>query len=151
MTSIELSAEQSFGSAARMVIAARSAEVFAHPLERVLDPQRPEGVHKMRVATRRLRAALEIFSAAFPSKRFGKALAGVKELADALGERRDCDVQIELLESLRADARRSERKAIDDLLDELRAEQVIANEHLLAALEHARSKRLEERLEGLTT
>jgi CHAD domain-containing protein len=146
---VELQAEQSFGSAARQVIAARSAEVFTHPAEKVLDPQRPAGVHKMRVATRRLRAALEIFEAAFPHKRFRKALAGVKELAAALGERRDCDVQIELLESLRAGAARKERQVIDDLLEELRQAQILANARLLAALEHARRSGLEQRLERL--
>lgn len=147
---MELRAEQSFGSAAREVVAVRAAAVFSHSPEKVLDPQRPEGVHKMRVATRRLRAALEIFEAAFPPTRWHKGLADVKELAAALGERRDCDVQIELLESLRESARRSERQAIDDLLEELRQAQVLANERLLTALEHARNDGLEGRLKGLT-
>jgi CHAD domain-containing protein len=147
---VELRPEQSFASAAREVVGARSAEVFAHSSEKVLDPRRPEGVHKMRVATRRLRAALEVFEAAFPHKRFRKSLAEVKQLAGALGERRDRDVQIELLESLRKSAGRRERHTIDDLLNELRREQALANEQLLAALEHARESELGARLERLT-
>jgi len=111
VTKIELRAEQTYarprGRAGR-----RSSDVFAHERERVLDPTRPEGVHKMRVASRRLRAALEIFAPAFPHKPLRTALAEVKLLAAALGKRRDRDVQIELLESLRemdaaASARRS--------------------------------------------
>ena len=50
----------------------------------------------MRVATRRLRAALEMFGPASRASATGEALKQVKALADALGERRDRDVAIEL-------------------------------------------------------
>ena len=53
----------------------------------------------MRVATRRLRAALEVFEPCFPKKAHAAVLSEVKELADALGERRDRDVTIGALES----------------------------------------------------
>lgn len=149
MTKIELRAEQTYGEAAEAVLIARSSDVFTHERGRVLDPRRAEGVHKMRVASRRLRAALEIFAPAFAHKPLRTALAEVKLLAGALGERRDCDVQIELLESLREHARRSERQAIDDLLADLRREQELANEHLASALEHTDDARLEKRLRRL--
>ena len=149
MTKIELRAEQTYGEAAEAVLGARSSDVFAHERERVLDPTRAEGVHKMRVASRRLRAALEIFAPAFPHKPLRTALAEVKLLAAALGKRRDRDVQIELLESLREDGRRSERQAIDDLLADLRREQELANEHLASALEPTDDARLEKRLRRL--
>lgn len=150
VTKVELRAEQTYGEAAAAVLAARSSDVFAHERERVLDLRRVEGVHKMRVASRRLRAALEIFAPAFPQKRLRSALAEVKLLAAALGERRDCDVQIELLESLHEHGRRSERQAIEDLLAELRHEQQLANRHLASALEHTDDARLERRLRRLT-
>ena len=54
----------------------------------------------MRVATRRLRAALEIFEPCFPAKPYDQALGEVKRLADALGERRDRDVAIAALPRL---------------------------------------------------
>lgn len=149
MSAVELSAEQTYGEAARAVVAARTRSLFAHSTEKLLDPQRPEGVHKTRVATRRLRAALEIFGPALPSKRLEKALSEVKLLADALGERRDLDVQIELLESVRDQAGRGERPAIDDLIGELRQEQGQANEHLVQALQRANEVRLEHRLRRL--
>jgi len=149
VTKIELRADQAYGEAARTVLAARANDVFAHERERVLDPRQVEGVHKMRVASRRLRAALEIFAPSFPPKPLRSALAEVKLLADALGERRDCDVQIELLETLREYGRRSERQAIEDLLADLRREQQLANEHLASALEHTDEARLEQRLRRL--
>ena len=49
----------------------------------------------MRVATRRLRAAIEVFWPCFPPKQGKRILAEVKALADALGERRDRDVAID--------------------------------------------------------
>ena len=70
----------------------------------MLDLDDVERVHDMRVATRRLRAALEIFEPCFPRKRHRKALKQVKALADALGERRDRDVAIELLEGFAGEA-----------------------------------------------
>ena len=62
----------------------RAAEVFEHS-DDVLDMAEIERVHDMRVATRRLRAALEVFEPCFPAKRHRKALKRVKALADALG------------------------------------------------------------------
>ena len=66
----------------------------------MLDLDDIERVHDMRVATRRLRAALEVFEPCFPRKRYREALKRVKALADALGERRDRDVAIEFLAGL---------------------------------------------------
>ena len=51
----------------------------------------------MRVASRRLRAALEVFEPCFPRKELQAACDEVKALADALGERRDRDVTIAAL------------------------------------------------------
>ena len=150
MTDIKLRPDQSYAAAAAAVIATRASDVFSHSQTRVLDVERPESVHKMRVATRRLRAALEIFGPAFPRTRQRAALSEVKLLAAALGERRDCDVQIELLESLRAQARRSERHAIDALIANLRDEQDAANGRLAAALAHAQKAKLERRLRRLS-
>ena len=146
---IRLDAGLTYAQAGEAVIAARTHDVFAHQPERVLSLENTEGVHKMRVATRRLRAALEIFADAFPRKRLAAALSDVKLLAAALGERRDLDVQIELLSSLSGQARRDERKAIDALIADLRHQQHIANEQLDAALEHAREANLERRLARL--
>ena len=70
----------------------------------------------MRVATRRLRAAIEVFWPCFPPKQGKQILAEVKALADALGERRDRDVAIEALGDVRrVDA--ASRSARDLLVD----------------------------------
>ena len=59
-----------------------------------------ERVHDMRVASRRLRAVLEIFAVCFPESEYKGVLKDVKALADALGERRDPDVHIAALDAL---------------------------------------------------
>ncbi|HUB75900.1 MAG TPA: CHAD domain-containing protein [Solirubrobacteraceae bacterium] len=145
MSRLELSPEQLYGDAGRMVVAARSRELFAHA-GAVLDLDQPERVHKMRVATRRLRAGLEVFAQALDRRRVRGALSEVKALAAALGERRDCDVQLELLASLRRDAGRGERLAIDALREQFRDEQRQANARLAAALAHVQQAKLEKQL-----
>src|SRR5262245_13101280 len=126
----------------------RAAEVFARA-DGVLDLDDVEPLHDMRVATRRLRAALEIFAPAFPRKRRRKALKRVKALADALGARRDLDVEIELLEGLVPEVAAEDRDALAALLDGLRADQRRANEGLAPFVAGKRLKKLRRRLKKL--
>lgn len=108
-----------------------------------------EALHDMRVATRRLRAALEVFAPCFPAKRHRKALKKVKALADALGERRDRDVAIEFLSGFAAEAPETDQEAIEALIERLRREQRQANEELAPFLEGKRLKKLRRRLRKL--
>lgn len=126
----------------------RAAEVFEHS-DGVLDVKDIERVHDMRVATRRLRAALEVFDPCFPAKRHRKALKRVKALADALGERRDADVEIEFLRSFLVEAPEADRPAIEALIDRLREQQREANEALVPYVESKRLKKLRRRLRKL--
>jgi CHAD domain-containing protein len=105
----------------------------------------------MRVATRRLRAVLEIFAPAFPRAPYKAALRDVKALADALGERRDPDVQIAALEELAGRLPVAQRPGVRTLADRVRERQAGGNTVLAAALEHAERSRLRERLLALAT
>ncbi len=146
---MKLPCEKSFAQAAVRVIKVRSKEVFEHS-EGVLDLGDVERVHDMRVATRRLRAALEVFESCFPRKRHRKALKKVKVLADALGERRDADVEIVLLEGLLDRAAEPDRGALLALIEELRVRQGDANEALAPQVASKRLKKLRRRLKKLT-
>lgn len=64
-----------------------------------------EGVHDMRVATRRLRSALRDFSTLLKKKPLKDLRKDLKKLADALGAVRDEDVAIIALEKLKKKAR----------------------------------------------
>src|SRR3954447_818653 len=91
-----LHAGMTFAEAAAATIATRAEELFDEA-DGVLDMDDIERVHDMRVATRRLRAVVEIYGPCFPRELFRPVLAEVKALADALGERRDPDVLLERL------------------------------------------------------
>jgi CHAD domain-containing protein len=140
--------DEEFAAAAARVVRARSSEVFEHA-EGVLDVERIERLHDMRVATRRLRAALEVFAVAFPRKRFRKALKRVKGLADALGARRDGDVEIAFLAEFVVTAPEADREALAARIEALRAEQRRANDDLAPILAEERLEKLQRRLEKL--
>ena len=140
-----LEADLPFREAAALAVATRAEEVWEHE-HRVMDTGDIEGVHDMRVATRRLRAAMEIFAPCFPKRRHRKALREVKKLADALGGRRDPDVMIERLRAMKGDLTQEDGPGIDSLCDELRGGQEEANRRLADALAAIRDDRLQERL-----
>jgi CHAD domain-containing protein len=145
---VELDCEASFGITARRVIKVRAKEVFKQA-DGVLDLGEVEHVHDMRVATRRLRAALEVFEECFPGKRHRKALKKVKALADALGERRDADVEIEFLEGLVSEVATVDREELEALTAEMRARQRRANEELAPFVTAKRLRKLRRRLAKL--
>ena len=138
----------SFREAGARAVRTRSEEVFEHR-EGVLDTTDIEGVHDMRVATRRLRAVMEIFAPCFPKKEQRKLLKEVKALADSLGERRDADVAIASLERIAAAMPAADRPGVDYVLGELRAEQAAANTALAEMLDQIDRDGLRERLLAL--
>jgi CHAD domain-containing protein len=140
--------DEPFATAAARVVRVRAAEVFEHS-EGVLDVEEIDRLHDMRVATRRLRAALEVFEACFPRKRHKKALKVIKALADALGERRDRDVEIEFLLEFAAEAPESDHQALAARIEALREEQRRANDALAPYLAEQRLRKLRRRLEKL--
>lgn len=143
-----LDCEAPFALAAAQAVEVRAAEVLEHS-QGVLDTSDIERVHAMRVATRRLRAALEIFAPCFPRPAYKAALKEVKALADALGERRDSDVAIEMLEEVGRDVGAQEARGIDILAEVFREEQWTANDELEPFVEPGRLAALAARLDDL--
>jgi CHAD domain-containing protein len=144
----DLHCDGSFAAAAGKVVAVRADELAEHS-ENVLDTSDIERVHDMRVATRRLRAVLEIFAPCFPRREHREVLTEVKALADALGDRRDPDVHIAALDAFAESARPSSRAGVRLLVGRFRDEQAEANAALAQALERAEQARLQERLREL--
>jgi CHAD domain-containing protein len=79
-----------------------------------------EDVHKMRVATRRQRAAWRVFGEAFRKKRTKPYRSGLRDIARRLGTVRDLDVQLQGADAYRADLPVAEQRAIEPLLAEWR-------------------------------
>jgi CHAD domain-containing protein len=144
----DLDGADAFRDAAVKAVVVRADEVWEHA-EGALDTADIERVHDMRVATRRLRAVLEIFAPCFPRDAHEAVLREVKALADALGERRDPDVQIEHLEAYHDAVPAPDRPGVDILLARLRARQAGANADLAAALAEMERGDLRGRLTAL--
>lgn len=97
-----LNPEQSYRSAMQTLIADRFAALWrAAPVALAGDD--PEGVHDVRVASRRLRAAMDVAGGAFPADWFAPLHRSAKEITGALGGVRDRDVLLEYF----ADAKKS--------------------------------------------
>src|SRR4249919_224695 len=139
---IDVTPGEPYAHAAARIVRVRADELFAHA-EGVLDTSDIERVHDMRVATRRLRAVLEIFAPCFPRDLHRDVLRDVKELADALGERRDPDVHIVALDRFGGGVKASSRQGVRLLAARFRTEQAEANEHLAEALRRAEETDLE--------
>jgi len=143
-----LSTDLAYGEVAARVLEVRCRELIDHSAN-VLDIGDIERVHDMRVASRRLRAAIEVFRPCFPTKHAKAVLTEVKGLADALGERRDADVAIEMLTAFAAAMPNPDRRGIASLIDEFEAEQLVANEGLISPVEPTRLERLEAAIHEL--
>jgi triphosphatase len=102
-----------------------------------------EELHDMRVASRRLRAAFDLFADALPVR--AQAMRGeLRWVAGVLGSVRDLDVQIGRLPEMEAWAPGAEggRSPLEDLRDLLEAERAEARRDLVAALDSPRWERL---------
>jgi len=144
----DLTADVRYAEAAAKIVSVRGTELAEHA-EGVLDTGDIERVHDMRVATRRLRAALEIFQPCFPAKPYDQALTEVKRLADALGERRDRDVAIATLHGFNDQMAAPDRRGIASLIERFRAEQEVANESLAPMVSQESLKALRESMDEL--
>jgi CHAD domain-containing protein len=140
--------EEPYAAAAAKVVAVRARELADHS-RNVLDTDDIERVHDMRVASRRLRAALEIFEPCFPEAQHEEALSEVKAVADALGERRDADVTIAALEQFTENLAAPDRRGVSSLIARVRVEQAEANDRLEAFVQPLHLAALSERLSEL--
>lgn len=108
-----------------------------------------EAVHAMRVATRRLRAALDAAAEARGSKQLERIRREVKGLAHALGAVRDRDVQLEQLRTWRAAAPASEGPGLHALVTRLEAEREAHRAVLLEYLDRWQDENMTARVAAL--
>jgi CHAD domain-containing protein len=123
-------------------VAEAARKVFRFHLARMLDYEAgtrtgedAEDLHKMRVATRRQRAAWRVFGAAFRPKRTKRYRDGLREVAARLGAVRDLDVQLEAADHYRADLPVTEQRAMEPLLGAWRSHREVARSLLIRELD----------------
>ncbi|MGH2560425.1 MAG: CHAD domain-containing protein [Thermomicrobiales bacterium] len=124
---------QRFCSVMKELIAARFGALWeAIPV--AIDGTDVEGVHDVRVATRRLRAAMDVAADCFPADWYRPLRAAAKEITVALGEVRDRDVMLEALRAERSASAPEEWPGIDRLIARIERERDVARTEMLAFL-----------------
>ncbi|GCE25554.1 hypothetical protein KDA_10380 [Dictyobacter alpinus] len=110
--------QETFGEAGRRMFRER-AEIMISWHEEVLRHEDIEAVHKMRVASRRLRAVMDAYQAICDPKRFKAVYRQVKNTADMLGLARDTDVMIENIRRQGAKGSSAEQAGCNWLIEQL--------------------------------
>ena len=103
-----------------------------------------EALHDMRVAARRLRAAMSAFAAVLPAT-MERMRAELGWVAAMLGEVRDLDVQLERMEEWRHGLETDQGVALDAIEEILRHRWLLARKRMLVALDSRRYERFVER------
>lgn len=101
-----------------------------------------EDVHQMRVATRRLRASLQVAAGVYDPKLIRRYRRGLRRIADSLGTVRDGDVFLEHVTAYQSELPEADRAQLDALIAAVSAERAQAREQLLADLQAKRYHKL---------
>lgn len=110
--------------------------------KKVLADEEPEHLHQMRVATRRLRTALQVFQAAIDLPKAASAQR-IGVLARTLGGLRDMDVQIaDLQETYRPQLKPKEQKQLDKVIQSLKKQRRQAYAEVESTLGQSRYQKL---------
>jgi CHAD domain-containing protein len=104
----------------------------------VIKDEDAEDVHQMRVATRRLRASLQVVEGVYHHELIRRYRRGLRRIAESLGAVRDGDVFLEHLTAYRESLPAANRAGLDPLIEAVAAERARAREQLLADLDAKR-------------
>lgn len=130
---IEAQPDEALRTVMSRVIADRWRAVW-NQMPAVLAGKDPEAVHDMRVASRRLRAAMDVAVGCFPARWYRPLHRTAKRLTKALGDVRDLDVMLEALAAERDGATAEERRGIDHLIAGVSRERTRARKKMAAFL-----------------
>ncbi len=126
--------QPNYRDAMRTLIGARWEEVWI-AVPRAFEGSDIEGVYDVRVASRRLRAAMDVAAPAFPASWYQPLHAVAKEITTELGAVRDRDVMLDYLTSERDDALPNERPGIDRLIARIDRERSTARTEMESFLQ----------------
>jgi CHAD domain-containing protein len=126
----------------KLVLVTRFEELYGFQ-EIALDWSDPEGVHSMRVASRRLRSALRDFLPYLRKRGLTPVQKRLKNLADTLGEVRDHDVAIIALEALEKKAPATVSPTLKQFIETKKEHREQAREALKLVLEKTQLDQLQ--------
>lgn len=136
----------SFAEAGQKMLRERAQKLFEWR-DAVLKNRESEAVHKMRVATRRLRATLDAFESCSKPGQFKRVYRQIKEMANRLGFARDTDVLLEGLRETYERVSSDEKAGVQWLIDRLTAYRELRQEELEAFFELLDEDELEHEIE----
>ena len=136
-----LTFDTSVTDAIRAVLTTRFDETY-NLRDAALNWGDPEGVHDMRVASRRLRSAIGDFAPCMRERPMSEVLDKIKQVAGALGRVREDDVAIVALEKTMAKAPDQIASGIPKFAEERRRHLTEARVYLEAALRNAEWEQL---------
>jgi CHAD domain-containing protein len=131
---LTIASHDTLTDAGRRVLRDLLQKLLAH--ERLVrKSEHVEGVHQMRVATRRMRAVLQIIQDVAPRKEVRAFRKDLRNLAQALSPVRDCDVFLEHIGSYTGGLPEEQREGLAVLIDKLQRDRADGRRHMLAYLE----------------
>jgi len=138
---------ETFAHAGQRMLKARLKTFLEWPAE-VLKDEDVEAVHRMRVASRRLRATLDAFEPCCEPRAFKRVYRRVKQTADQLGTARDTDVMIESLQSQLEHTTLDEQPGVQWLIERLQGYRREKQRELEPALHAIDKEKLERQIEA---
>lgn len=133
-TSPGVKADDSLGEAGRKVLRMHLARMLSFEAG-TRSGEDSEDLHKMRVATRRMRGAWRVFEGAYRPKVQRRYVSELRTTAGALGEVRDLDVLLEGLDAHMAGLPVPGRAAMEPLRQAWRRQREVARTRLIARLD----------------
>lgn len=128
-------------------IISKHLAAMAVEVDGVLAAEDIEYIHRMRVATRRMRSALTLFSDCFSQQELKNFSREVRKVTRALGEARDLDVQLALIDEVLPDFSSSRLSpGIKRLQLRFKQKRAEAQKHVISAMEMIIADRLLERI-----
>jgi len=125
------------------------ALLLQHFEPRAAESIEPEGVHQMRVTTRRLREALRTFGPVLPAAVVTRLAADLRWLTGLLGEVRDLDVQIGRLADYQKPEQRDPGPALQGYHRYLQKRQRHAHRALVDAIDQSRMADIHRSIQSL--
>jgi CHAD domain-containing protein len=132
-----LTADMPVGKAARRAVAARLAAVRDAVGETTAWGPDPEPIHRLRVATRRAGAAVDVFADVLPGKDYRKVRKMLKKLRRAAGVARDADVFLDAVRTWSVHQSPAARPGLNLLLGHALARRQAAQEKLASTVNGA--------------
>lgn len=126
--------DETFAQSGRRLLRERAKKLFEWR-DDILKDEDIEAVHKMRVASRRLRATLDAYEPCCEPKQFRTVYRTVQHIADMLGRARDTDVMLQGLQQRLVKATSEEQAGVVWLIERLKAYRQQTQDELSALLQ----------------